>query len=227
MSIGNKQIGIYKITSPSGKVYIGQSWDIVNRFRKYKSVPSIKQQRFLYSSIKKHGIDAHDFEIVYILPTDIEQSTLDNYEIFYITQFKEAGYKMMNIREGGLGGKLAKESIEKMIKTRGKWNHSEETRKKISQSHKGIKHSLETIQKMTGRKLTIDHINKLKGKKRSEATIEKLKKITPPGRLVLDKEMGIFYDSIAMAARVFTINQKTLHNRLTGSSKNTTNLILV
>lgn len=24
-------IGIYKITSPSGKIYIGQSWDIVFR----------------------------------------------------------------------------------------------------------------------------------------------------------------------------------------------------
>jgi allophanate hydrolase subunit 1 len=28
MGIPNKQIGIYKITSPSGKTYIGQSWNI-------------------------------------------------------------------------------------------------------------------------------------------------------------------------------------------------------
>jgi predicted GIY-YIG superfamily endonuclease len=29
-------IGIYKITSPSGKVYIGQSWDIYDRWKKHK-----------------------------------------------------------------------------------------------------------------------------------------------------------------------------------------------
>lgn len=29
--------GIYKLTSPSGKVYIGQSINLKNRFRHYKS----------------------------------------------------------------------------------------------------------------------------------------------------------------------------------------------
>ena len=199
--MANRQIGIYKITNPSSKVYIGQSWDIVNRFRKYKSVTSIKKQRFLYNSIKKHGIDAHNFEIVYILPTDVEQSTLDNYEIFYITQFREAGYEMMNIKEGGLGGKLPKESIRKMVETRGKWNHSEETKEKIRNSHKGMKHSLETKQK--------------------------IKDLVRSGNLVLNTETGIFYDNVSLAARVFNINQRTLHNRLVGVSKNKTSLILI
>jgi len=227
MGIPNRQIGIYKITSPSGKTYIGQSWNIRKRIYKYKSVQGCKKQRILYNSLKKYGWENHIFEVVYTLPIETEQRTLDNYEIFYIIQFKEAGYEMMNIKEGGSGGKLSKESIQKMIETRGKWNHSEETKKKISESHKGIKHSLETIKKMKGRKFTIEHVNKMKGRKRNESTVEKFKKIILPGRLVLDKEMGIFYDSIAMAAKIFRINQKTLHNRLTGISKNTTNLILV
>jgi group I intron endonuclease len=199
--MANRQIGIYKITNPNNKVYVGQSWDIDKRFRKYKSLTSIKKQRFLYNSIKKYGIEAHNFEIVYLLPTDIEQCTLDTYEIFYISQFKEAGYEMMNIREGGLGGKLPKESIEKMIKTRGKWNHSEETRKKISQSHKGMKHS--------------------------EETKERFRTLANAGKLVLNTETGIFYDSISLVAKVYNINQKTLHNRLVGVSKNKTSLTLI
>ena len=58
-----KIIGIYKITSPTGKVYIGQSVNIERRFRNYKLVKCEEQIR-LYNSFKKHGVNNHIFEII-------------------------------------------------------------------------------------------------------------------------------------------------------------------
>jgi group I intron endonuclease len=56
--------GIYKITSPSGKVYIGQSVDIEKRFYDYMRYTSCHRQRRLYSSLKSYGAKSHVFEIV-------------------------------------------------------------------------------------------------------------------------------------------------------------------
>ena len=46
--------GIYKITSPSGKIYIGQSKDINLRIIYYKNARCKCQQK-LYYSILKYG----------------------------------------------------------------------------------------------------------------------------------------------------------------------------
>ena len=58
-----KVIGIYKITSPSNKIYIGQGIDIYIRWNEYKRL-KCKRQPKLYASLKKHGVDNHKFEIV-------------------------------------------------------------------------------------------------------------------------------------------------------------------
>lgn len=56
-------IGIYKITSPSGRVYIGQSIDIERRFYTYRKMYEAKQL-ILYRSFLKHGVENHIFEII-------------------------------------------------------------------------------------------------------------------------------------------------------------------
>lgn len=56
-------VGIYKITSPSGKIYIGSSKNLDNRKNDYK-YNRIKYQVKLYASIKKYGWDYHFFEIL-------------------------------------------------------------------------------------------------------------------------------------------------------------------
>lgn len=113
-------IGIYKITSPSGKIYIGQSWDIEKRWKDYTPGRCLHQRK-LNSSLKKYGSKLHTFEIVYLLPDDITQEILDNYEIFYYNQFKDVGYNMLNLKDCGKGG--------------GK--HSEETKRIIGLTSKG------------------------------------------------------------------------------------------
>lgn len=61
----NNIIGIYKITSPTGKVYIGQSRNIIKRRQTYEILPDkIKTQVKLYNSLKKYGWEVHTFEII-------------------------------------------------------------------------------------------------------------------------------------------------------------------
>ena len=58
-----KKCGIYKITSPSGKIYIGQSVNIKDRIKAYKC-GHCKEQPFVCNSILKHGWENHKFEII-------------------------------------------------------------------------------------------------------------------------------------------------------------------
>ena len=56
-------IGIYKIISPTSKVYIGQSININKRLVQYQSL-KCKKQKKLYSSLIKYGFENHTFEII-------------------------------------------------------------------------------------------------------------------------------------------------------------------
>jgi len=72
-------IGIYKITNPTNKIYIGQSIDIDRRFNEYKKM-LCSQSKKLYNSLFKYGIENHKFEI--IEECSIEQ--LNDREEYYI-----------------------------------------------------------------------------------------------------------------------------------------------
>jgi hypothetical protein len=116
-------IGIYKITSPSGKIYIGQSVNIFKRFKQYVRF-DCKKQIQLYNSLKKYGWEQHTFEVIETCL--IEQ--LDGRETFHKQQF---------INEFGWDNALFCQLID------GKGGYrSEETKQKISKSQKGKKYSL-------------------------------------------------------------------------------------
>lgn len=57
-------IGIYKIVNPNGKIYIGQSINIEYRFLSYEKLLRCKNQKKLYNSLMKYGIECHSFEII-------------------------------------------------------------------------------------------------------------------------------------------------------------------
>ncbi len=115
---------IYKITSPSNKVYIGQSWDWVSRKSKYKKLKNVEQIK-IHRSLLKYGYDNHKVEIICDLPKDVSQETLDNYEILYWQSYKDCGVEMLNIKYPGSKGKL-----------------SEETKHKLSISHSGSNNAM-------------------------------------------------------------------------------------
>jgi group I intron endonuclease len=74
-------VGIYKITNPDGKVYIGQSNNIAKRFKNHKQLSESKSK--IYKSFKEFGYDNHVFEI--IEECDISQLIIR--ESFYQTQY--------------------------------------------------------------------------------------------------------------------------------------------
>jgi len=113
--------GIYRIISPSGSIYIGQTRDHITRFRNYKYVRCFNQRR-IYNSLLKYGFSAHIIKIIHELPNDVSQEVLNNYETFYWEQYKDCNFDMMNIKQPGSNG-----------------HHSEETKKKISLKNKGYK----------------------------------------------------------------------------------------
>ena len=61
--VKDKIICVYKITSPSGKIYIGSSVNYKRRLTQYKGMGA-KTQTILYNSFLKHGFDNHIFEII-------------------------------------------------------------------------------------------------------------------------------------------------------------------
>lgn len=152
-------IGIYKIISPSGSIYIGQSWKVETRLKKYRCSLAKGQPR-LYNSFKKHGIDNHLFTIEAEFDQTVSQIELDKQETFFWNKYKDLGCEMLNVREPGNGGKMSEESKVKIsIANKGKRHpslylpKSEESKKRMSESKKGIKLSKEHCKKISIRNL--------------------------------------------------------------------------
>ena len=90
-------VGIYKITNPEGKVYIGKSNNIEKRFTQYKNF-ELKQQPALYQSFKKYGWFHHSFEILEECSKDI----ILEKEKHYINEYSHLSMTL-NKKQGGKG----------------------------------------------------------------------------------------------------------------------------
>lgn len=183
-------IGIYKITSPSGAIYIGQSRNLNKRRYDYSKM-RCKSQRYIYHSLLKHGFDAHKFQIIELSPIDVPQNTLDFMEKFYINHFRVLGYEVMNLRDGGTGGgAMPRESIESArLKNTGQ-KRSEETKAKLREAWK----KRQPMSREVREKIRIGST----GKKRSEETKQRMRD-AQKGREVSPEE--------AQRLRTLTIGQ--------------------
>jgi hypothetical protein len=81
--------GIYKLTSPSGKGYVGQSVCIRKRFSKYKRLDCEDQPK-LYNALKKYGVENFKYDIL----EECNRAELNTKEEHYINLFNtvENGY---------------------------------------------------------------------------------------------------------------------------------------
>jgi group I intron endonuclease len=171
--VAKKLTGIYKVLSPTGKVYIGQSRDIKKRFYQYHMKYCINQS-ILFKSLKKHGPENHVFSIVHELPFDVTQEVLDTLEILYISQYKAVKVLMLNSKEGGYKGKHSVEARKRMSETR-------KLKRKVTKGFTGRKHTEESKQairdKMKARVFTEEHKRNISkgsiGKKMSPEAIAK------------------------------------------------------
>lgn len=152
-------IGIYKITSPSGRVYVGQSWDVRHRWATYRCPGLRPAQPVLYASFKKYGAEAHEFAMLMTLPPTTSQTEMDQCEIFFISFFRDRGVPMLNLKSGGMGGRHSDETKRKIgLKSKGHpptstsfkpgqrlgFKHPAEVKEKISKAHRGKKLSDKT-----------------------------------------------------------------------------------
>lgn len=136
-------IGIYKITSPSGRVYIGQSRDVEQRWAIYNSLnSSVKGQVALYNSLLKYSPGNHVFEVI----EECEFKDLNIRERYWQDHYDVLG-------KNGLNCVLQEtDELPRVV--------SEETRRKRSEAFSGKNNP------MYGR---IGELNPNYGKKMSEA----------------------------------------------------------
>ena len=108
--------GIYRITNPEGKSYVGFTKDLKKRETHYKNL-CCSTQRLVYESILNHGWDNHIFDIIEYTSED-----LDEREVYWIEQLNTYT-DGLNLNKGGGGPKT----------------HTQETRDKISKIGKSNK----------------------------------------------------------------------------------------
>lgn len=176
----NKICGIYKITSPSGKIYIGQSKNINNRLLFYKNYLCKKQTK-LYNSLLKYGWENHKFEII----EECSVLLLNEREEFYINYYNTFNTEHgLNLTSGGNFIKLSITTKQKISKSLKGIKRSKLTKEKISNARKGLKLSTTTKEKIG---------NSKKGNKYSVGRIVK----TSTKNKISDKNSGTYeiYDN--------------------------------
>lgn len=114
--------GIYKIRNCiNGKIYIGQSIDILGRFNDHKANVTKKFNYHLYKSFRKYGLENFEFIIFEKVDNILLLDSREQYWMdFYNSYNPEFGYNICKLATSTKG-----------------YKHTEETRKKISQKSKG------------------------------------------------------------------------------------------
>lgn len=187
---------IYKYTSPSGKVYIGQTTNEQQRYRTHK-YKSKNPDSYFHKAINKYGIENFQYEVILRASSNQPERLkfiLDTMEKYYIKKYNSnnrlIGY---NLTIGGEG--LSSPSLE--------------TRKKISESNKN---------KIVTEQMKKQIANTLKAKYESGELIVHNKKAI---EVYLNDKLIRVYDSITEAANSLSICCGSIGNILSGRAKRT------
>lgn len=170
--------GIYKITNKvTGKFYIGSSVDIKWRWytHKYELSKGTHSNKYLQRAWDKYGEESFEFSIV--LSTERETLVLKEQEIIDETKCyqREVGYNIGRIADAPfLGRKHTEEAKRKISESKLGKPRSEETKRKISEVQKGKTIPQETRDKIS--KTLKGRPSPMKGRKASKETREKMSK---------------------------------------------------
>ena len=208
-------IGIYKITNPNNKIYIGQSINIEKRFKNYLN-QNCKYQRKLYNSLNKYGVENHVFEI-------IEECVVEN-----LNERERYYQDLHNVVENGLNSKYVKSNDKSGYV-------SEDTKKRLSVSRTGKccgseNHMYGKYGKdhpVYGRKHTNTAKENISNKQLGNLNhmFGKNYDLNPNSKKVIDTNTNIIYNSIKEAAEILNIKYSYLRSMITNNCKNKTNLI--
>lgn len=223
-----KICGIYKITSPSGKIYIGQSKDIESRWKTYKNFKSkIKPQVKLWRSFNKYTVPEHQFDII----EECLEEFLDCRERYWQDFFDV-------LSQTGLNCKLQECGTQKSVL-------SKETIDKIKLNYKPATYSTDALNAL---KIMMTGNTYNTGRKRSQEEKDSIRNTiiekginlgdkngmwgktgenSPSSKLILDLNTGIFYFGLKEASLINNISRSKLGKMLRGTRFNTSSLIYV
>ncbi len=209
---------IYKITSPTGRLYIGKTYDLRKRVNSYKcDVKKGNKDIKLHNSLRKYGWDAHVLEVIEELPDEM----LNEREMYWIAHFKTYCYeypKGLNMTKGGDG-------------QRSTWLHNTERRKKQSQVFSGEGNPFygknHTEEYKAKKSKEVSEYNKRNGVKVPDWGVEKGRRAVRKPILAYSSE-GIFlkeYISACEAAKDLKINRACVNNVLRGKHTHASNFV--
>lgn len=197
---------IYKITSPSGKIYVGKSINLKKRIKDYKYQCRRKRKSLVNSSIISHGWANHTIEII----EECANELLSEREIFWIKELKsywENNPKGMNMTLGGEAGG-------------GSWMWNIERRKYFSELFKGEgspfygkKHTEET-KRTIGEKAKKRNLESGRRVPKWGAEKGRLKIIKPILCYSADGNFVCEYESAFQASRELSINRGSIVDSL-------------
>lgn len=142
--------GVYKITNPKGRVYVGSSFDVEGRINNYKKGWAGRKQPRLFNSFLKYGIDNHEFTILEIC----EKPQTKNRERYWQEVYNTVGDEGLNCvlveSEGApkIHSKTTKEKISETLTGRIMGPPSDDTKNKISKSHRKKWPSKEAVEEL-------------------------------------------------------------------------------
>lgn len=208
-------IGVYKITNPIGQIYVGSSINIKVRFYRHRSA-SAKNIKRLYDSLIKYGVKNHIMETIELCGVEILKDR-ERYWQEYYDVLNENGLNNEYVKTQTKQRILRKESLEKIQQSCIGRILSEEHKSKISKSNIGKKHSQLTKDKIS---------NRHKGRRMTDSHKEKaIKNLKPEnGKLVLDINTGIFYDTLKEAVKSTVYSNVYVSKMIRGKINNKTGL---
>jgi group I intron endonuclease len=206
---------IYKITSPNGKIYVGQTVNFSDRIKKYK-YNGFKVQKKLWNNCQKYNWSPIDnIEIIETCLID----ELNDREIYWINYFDS--YKNgLNLDLGG-NGKFG-------------YKHSDETKEKLRLANLGKKHTEEAKAKISvwnkNRPQEIsDRIGQSHlGKKHTEETKAKIRetKKNNPYKMTPEQRLKISVSNLGSKRNLGKKHTDETKNKISNSKKGVSNSLI-
>jgi group I intron endonuclease len=231
----NPIIGIYKITSPSNKVYIGQSVNVIKRWRNYDKRTAGPH---LIRSFNKYGFDNHTFEVieecsieqlnereVYWKQHELNKVNGDFSKVLFCELYDNGGgprpkHVVEKIRQANTGKKRSKEYAELIGNLKRGIPKPEGYGEKISKALTGKTRSKEIKQRMSDAKKGIPNLKNRKpkpeefNKNHPGRSTKSVHRISP-----IDNNIIETYPSIKLASELTGIDDGAISQCCSGRLK--------
>lgn len=213
---------IYILRDENGTpFYIGKTNNPTKRLQRHLGHVRYGSHYPVHNKLRKViSIKGNTNDIFEVIEKNIPEEIVDDREMYFIKHYKEIGYKLKNLTEGGEGGKGFTDEINKRgaMKRRG-LKKSAQTIQRISDAKKGIKlsdtHKLALKKAWETREpFSAEHYQKISELNRGVVNIKQFIVLSPVGtKYTTDRGLTDFCREHGLDARNL-INTKPNGNRI-------------